>query len=101
MNTSTVTPLERVRKVYKDKINSFEKTSYSHFNKMKVEEEKKDNQSVENGTSSVSADELRAKRDAKYTTAFMGSFVGNYSKILNEHQYRVRLSKTSMEVDNM
>jgi hypothetical protein len=114
---TSVTPLERIRKVYKDKVDAHEKFSIGNISKemeqmeqieqmeqmeqmgqqMDEIEEKYNLEEIE-----VSAEELKAKRDIKFNSAFMESYSTQFSlKNLNEHQYRIRLSNKSMEVDNM
>ena len=98
---NTVTPLERIRKVYKDKVDAHEKSSFGIINKQMNEEEEKDNQLLQQNNVEVSAEELKAKRDIKFNSAFMQSYSNSIVKNLTDHQYRVRLSNKSMEVDNM
>ncbi len=98
---SSVTPLERIRKVYKDKVDAFDKSAYGAINKQLHEEEEKDNQQLQQGEVEVTAEELKAKRDTKFNSAFMQSYSNTVAKSLTDHQYRVRASGKSMEVDNM
>ncbi len=98
---NSITPLERIRKVYKDKVDGFEKFSIGAINKQLCEEEEKDNELLEQNDVEVSAEELKAKRDIKFNSAFMQSYSSSVAKNLIDHQYRVRLSTKSMEVDNM
>ena len=98
---NSITPLERIRKVYKDKVDAFDKSAYGVINKQLHEEEEKDNQQLQQGEVEVTAEELKAKRDIKFNSAFMQSYGNNVAKNLTEHQYRVRASGKSMEVDNM
>lgn len=98
---NSITPLERIRKVYKDKVDAHEKSAYGVINRQLYEEEEKDNQLLEQAELEVSAEELKAKRDIKFNSAFMQSYSSSVAKNLTDHQYRVRLSNKSMEVDNM
>ena len=98
---NSITPLERIRKVYKDKVDAFDKSAYGAINKQLHEEEEKDNKLLEQEDIEVTAEELKAKRDAKFNSAFMHSYANSVSKSLTDHQYRVRVSGKSMEIDNM
>jgi hypothetical protein len=98
-----ITPLDRIRKVYKDKTKSYEKSSYAYYLKLRASDEENDKKLVDlSETPEVTAAELKAKRDIKYKTAFMQTLTGSVTKILSQHQYRIHLSsnKNSMEVDN-
>jgi hypothetical protein len=98
---NSITPLERIRKVYKDKVDAFDKSAFGTINKQLHEEEEKDNQLLEQEDIEVTAEELKAKRDTKFNSAFMQSYANSVSKSLTDHQYRVRASGKSMEIDNM
>ena len=98
---SSITPLDRIRKVYKDKVDAFDKSSFGTINKQLHEEEEKDNKYLEQEEVEVTAEELKAKRDTKFNSAFMQTYSNSVAKTLTDHQYRVRVSGKSMEIDNM
>jgi hypothetical protein len=99
---SKILPLERIRKVYKDKSNNLSKFSYGSIHKRQMEDEKKDNELLSNPECEVTAEELKAKRDQKYQNAYLGTFTGPNLEKLRDHQYRVRKgSNKNFEIDSM
>ncbi len=95
---NNITPLERVRKVYKDKVDNFEK--YSVGTSIRDEQEQ---EIVENlDEIQVSSSDLKNKRNKNgEPSKYVRKYGGEVGKVLNDFQYRVQLSKKSMEIDNM
>jgi hypothetical protein len=97
---NNISPLERVRKVYKDKVDNFEKYSIGSSIREEQEQEEKIVEKLEE--IEVSSSDLKNKRDKNSEPSkYVRKYSGEVSKILNDHQYRVQLSKRSMEIDNM
>ena len=94
--------VERIRKVYKDKVMAFNKFSNGKINKELVEQEKRDEDYLKNVVNpSVSEEDLRAKRQNKFDNLFIKKHNSELLKGLAEHQNRVRCSGRGMEIDNM
>ena len=98
---SQTSPLDRIHKVYKGKINSHNLSSYAFHNKQKKIEEQ---EQVESGLGleslEISPEKLKAKRDLNYNNNIMHTFTGDASKFLGDGQYRIRFSARSVEVDS-
>ena len=98
---SQTSPLDRIHKVYKSKINSHNLSSYAFHNKQKKIEEQ---EQVESGLGleslEISPENLKAKRDINYNNNIMQTFTGDASKFLGDGQYRIRFSAKSVEVDS-
>ena len=98
---SQTSPLDRIHKVYKSKINSHNLSSYAFHNKQKKIEEQ---EQVESGLGleslEISPENLKAKRDINYNNNIMQTFTGDASKFLGDGQYRIRFSARSVEVDS-
>ncbi len=99
---SKILPLERIRKVYKDRSNNLSKFAYGTALKQQKEDEKKDNELLANPECEVTAEELKAKRDQKYQSKYLSIFSSANSNKIREHQYRVRKgSNKNFEIDSM
>lgn len=96
---SQTSPLDRIHKVYKSKINSHNLSSYAFHNKQKKIEEQ---EQVESGLGleslEISPEKLKAKRDLNYNNNIMQTFTGDASKFLGDG--RIRFSARSVEVDS-
>ena len=95
---NNITPLERVRKVYKDKVDNFEK--YSVGTSIRDEQEQEIAENLDE--IQVSSSDLKNKRNKNgEPSKYVRKYGGEVGKVLNDFQYRVQLSKKSMEIDNM
>jgi hypothetical protein len=111
MSQITVTPLERIRKVYKDKVDSYEKFSLGALRKKEKDQNKELNrENVENDENEleqlvedveITAEQLKSKRDKNYQNPGISARNNDLVKINSEFQYRIRGSGKSVEVDNM
>ena len=101
---SQISPLDRIHKVYKSKINSHNLSSYAFHNKQKKIEELEQAADSEAGLGleslEISPEKLKAKRDLTYSNNIMHTFTGDASKFLGDGQYRIRFSARSVEVDS-
>ena len=96
---SQTSPLDRIHKVYKSKINSHNLSSYAFHNKQKKIEEQVDLYQEESGLGlEMSPEKLKAKRDINYNNNIMHTFTGDASKFLGDG--RIRFSASSVEVDS-
>ena len=98
---SQTSPLDRIHKVYKSKINSHNLSSYAFHNKQKkIEEQEQEQVKPEESGLEMSPEKLKAKRDLNYNNNIMHTFTGDASKFLGDGQYRIRFSAKSVEVDS-
>ena len=97
---SQTSPLDRIHKVYKSKINSHNLSSYAFHNKQKKIEEQEQVEKETSGLESleISPEKLKAKRDLNYNNNIMHTFTGDASKFLGDG--RIRFSARSVEVDS-
>ncbi len=100
MDSKSVTPLERIRKVYKDKVTASEKFTYSSIHRQQYVDEQKDIEMLNEDDIEITAEDLKAKRDLKYQNAYLHALSGQVANKLGDFQYRVRGSSKSLEVDN-
>ena len=98
---SQTSPLDRIHKVYKSKINSHNLSSYAFHNKQKkIEEQEQVESELSLESLEISPEKLKAKRDLNYNNNIMHTFTGDASKFLGDGQYRIRFSAKSVEVDS-
>ena len=96
---SQTSPLDRIHKVYKSKINSHNLNSCAFHNKQKKIEEQEQVEREESGLGlEISPEKLKAKRDLNYNNNIMQTFTGDASKFLGDG--RIRFSARSVEVDS-
>ena len=96
---SQTSPLDRIHKVYKGKINSHNLSSYAFHNKQKkIEEQEQVESELSLESLEISPEKLKAKRDLNYNNNIMQTFTGDASKFLGDG--RIRFSARSVEVDS-
>lgn len=96
---SQTSPLDRIHKVYKSKINSHNLSSYAFHNKQKkIEEQDQIDSGFGLESLEISPEQLKAKRDLNYNNNIMQTFTGDASKFLGDG--RIRFSARSVEVDS-